>query len=338
MALLANDKYRATLRTVFIDGTDTVLNVTAIPTNLPTQVTVNWNTAFEAVFKVTGTSGTTSANYALTGITKVKGYTGNQAEGSSVNCLNQEEFFNQYEGVVTGDILEGVSVSSAVNKLTVTNAATGNAPSIAATGGDTNIDINITGKGTGGLSLTSPKVVTGINDTNGNELLKVTATGSAVNELTLANAATGGVPTLEATGGDTNIHASIKGKGNGLVKISVLRQDITTNAYKHNTVILSGWNHMLQSSGSSNVSSKTVTFGITFAAAPIVIPGLIGIKYTTAPAAIGDLTTQYVGDGLLMGWGVDSITTTTFRISGKMSANAGADTYRGVGWIAIGEL
>lgn len=65
------------------------------------------------------------------------------------------------------------------------------------------------------LSMTSPKVITGINDTNGNELLKVTATASAVNELTLANAATGGNPVLSATGGDTNIGITLTPKGTG---------------------------------------------------------------------------------------------------------------------------
>ena len=39
-------------------------------------------------------------------------------------------------------------------------------------------------------TLTSPAIGTSILDTGGAELLKVTATGSAVNELTLANAAT----------------------------------------------------------------------------------------------------------------------------------------------------
>lgn len=67
---------------------------------------------------------------------------------------------------------------------------------------------------TGG-SLTSPKIITALNDTNDNELLKVTATGSAVNELTLANAATGGRPVLSGTGGDTNISPHMAGKGSG---------------------------------------------------------------------------------------------------------------------------
>lgn len=93
---LANDKYRATLRSTFVDGVDTTLNVTAIPTNLPTIVTVGWNTIYETVFRVEGTSGTNSSNYALTGITKIKGYTGNIPENSAVNCLNNEEYFNQW--------------------------------------------------------------------------------------------------------------------------------------------------------------------------------------------------------------------------------------------------
>jgi hypothetical protein len=70
---------------------------------------------------------------------------------------------------------------------------------------------------TGTISLTSPKVVTSVNDTNGNELLKVSPTASAVNELTIANAATGSSPTLSASGGDTNIDINLTPKGTGNV-------------------------------------------------------------------------------------------------------------------------
>lgn len=93
---LANDKYRATLRATYIDGVDTTLSVTAIPSNVPTNVTVGWNTDYETHFRVEGVSGTNSSNYTLTGITKLRGYTGNLPENLAVNCLNIEEFFNQY--------------------------------------------------------------------------------------------------------------------------------------------------------------------------------------------------------------------------------------------------
>ena len=71
-------------------------------------------------------------------------------------------------------------------------------------------------------TLTSPKIGTNILDTGGNELLKLTATGSAVNELTLANAATGAAPILSATGGDTNIGITLTPKGSGAVKLDLL--------------------------------------------------------------------------------------------------------------------
>jgi len=71
-------------------------------------------------------------------------------------------------------------------------------------------------------TLTSPKVGTSILDTNGLELLKVTATGSAVNELTLANAATTNNPTLSATGDDSNVGIDLTPKGLGAVKLTSL--------------------------------------------------------------------------------------------------------------------
>lgn len=62
----------------------------------------------------------------------------------------------------------------------------------------------------------------GMLDVNGNalgdgtlELLKFTETGSAVNEITIANAATAGDPTISATGDDANIGLSLQGKGTG---------------------------------------------------------------------------------------------------------------------------
>jgi len=69
-------------------------------------------------------------------------------------------------------------------------------------------------------TLTSPKVGTSVNDTNGAELIKVTATSSAVNEVTLANAATGNNPALSATGDDTNVGIDITPKGTGEMDVT----------------------------------------------------------------------------------------------------------------------
>jgi hypothetical protein len=67
-------------------------------------------------------------------------------------------------------------------------------------------------------TLTAPKIGTSILDTNGNELFLLTATASAVNELTYANAATGNNPAFTATGGDTNIGLNLVPKGTGVLQ------------------------------------------------------------------------------------------------------------------------
>jgi hypothetical protein len=82
---------------------------------------------------------------------------------------------------------------------------------------------NVTTTGTQTLTnktLTSPKIGTSILDTNGNELALLTATSSAVNEFTIANAATGAGPTISSTGDDSNIDINITPKGTGDVVLA----------------------------------------------------------------------------------------------------------------------
>ena len=67
-------------------------------------------------------------------------------------------------------------------------------------------------------TITAPKIGTSILDTNGNELALLTATGSAVNEFTLANAASGNAPRLSATG-ETNVDLDLLAKGTGHVTV-----------------------------------------------------------------------------------------------------------------------
>jgi hypothetical protein len=79
---------------------------------------------------------------------------------------------------------------------------------------------NVTTTGTQTLTnktLTSPAIGTSILDTNGNELALLTATSSAVNEITLANAATGNGPIISSTG-ETNVDLNLNPKGSGVLK------------------------------------------------------------------------------------------------------------------------
>jgi hypothetical protein len=79
-------------------------------------------------------------------------------------------------------------------------------------------------------SFSSLTLSTAINDVNGNELLRVSATASAVNEVTLTNAAAGGAPSLSATGGDTNISLNLVAKGTGVVQAGGVPVATTTGA------------------------------------------------------------------------------------------------------------
>ena len=79
-------------------------------------------------------------------------------------------------------------------------------------------DVTLTGTQTlTNKTLTAPKIGTSILDTNGNELFLLTATGSAGNELTYANAATGNNPSFTASG-ETNVGINLVPKGSGTVQ------------------------------------------------------------------------------------------------------------------------
>jgi len=61
---------------------------------------------------------------------------------------------------------------------------------------------------------------TGIQDDSGLQQLTFSKTASAVNEFTMANAATGNAPALSATGDDTNIDMNLTPKGIGRVTLN----------------------------------------------------------------------------------------------------------------------
>lgn len=85
-----------------------------------------------------------------------------------------------------------------------------------------------------GTSRLDGNVIMGgsILDSNANEEIKFTATGSAVNEFTVANAAAGSGPTLSATGSDTDIDINLTPKGAGGVSVgsNTAGKNFTTKA------------------------------------------------------------------------------------------------------------
>jgi len=58
-----------------------------------------------------------------------------------------------------------------------------------------------------------------IGDENGNEQIIFQTTSSAVNQIDVTNSATGNAPSIQATGGDSNISLKVGPKGTGLIEV-----------------------------------------------------------------------------------------------------------------------
>ena len=133
------------------------------------------------------------------------------------------------------------TTASAVNELTVTNAATGNAPEVSATGGDTNVDLNLTPKGIGRVTLNgagkiqqvAEKVTTTATAATGTVAYDV-ITQAVLNYTTSAS----GNWTLNIRGDGSNSLNSIMDTGESVTITHLVAQGGT--AYYNNAVQVDG--------------------------------------------------------------------------------------------------
>lgn len=70
------------------------------------------------------------------------------------------------------------------------------------------------------LATGSNLILPGILDSSSNEIIKLGSVASAVNEVSITNAATLNKPTISATGNDTNITLKLNAKGVGSVELN----------------------------------------------------------------------------------------------------------------------
>jgi len=120
-------------------------------------------------------------------------------------------------------VFEGALTDAHETRLTAVNPTADRQVQIPNAGGIIVLDTatqSLTNKTITAPTISSPKITTAINDTNGNELIKLTSVASAINELTIANAAVSNNPQLNATGGDTDVNVNINAKGIGSVEVS----------------------------------------------------------------------------------------------------------------------
>jgi len=75
-------------------------------------------------------------------------------DGSTMfNLLDEINRLSEINDADNNEVLKFGTTASAVNEITITNASTGNRPTVSATGGDTNVGISITPKGSGGVTV-----------------------------------------------------------------------------------------------------------------------------------------------------------------------------------------
>ena len=85
------------------------------------------------------------------------------------------------------------TTSSAVNQFDITNAATGNAPSISATGGDSNIDVAIIPKGTGETKIGTGAATATLTSSGAYDLTLDTNGGTNSGTITITDGANGNI-------------------------------------------------------------------------------------------------------------------------------------------------
>ena len=182
---------------------------------------------------ITSTPTTLAVNDGTTGATlahRVIKFTGSIGENTVVTIpLDVQTFYIITNGSSGGYTVQFKYVSGSGSSVTWGTTDKGTKIIYAAGDDATNPNIVDVGMGTVTLTgtqtltnktLTAPKIGTSILDTGGNELFLLTATGSAVNQLTYANAAADTDPSFTCTGDSTDIGITLAAKGTGVIQLT----------------------------------------------------------------------------------------------------------------------
>jgi hypothetical protein len=183
-------------------------------------------------------------------------------------------------------------------------------------------------------TLTSPTIndpiINIIDDTNGNEEIIFTTTASAVNELTVANAATGSNPNVSASGGDANVGINLTPKGTGAVtfngtgKIQAVKEKVTVTA-----VATTGATNFdfLDQAVLYHTTTATGQFTINLrGSSSTTLNNMLSVGESVTGAFLNTNTTFYVSTITIDG----SSTNVTLEYQGgtaPSSGNAGIDVY-----------
>jgi len=210
-------------------GTKTNTNLQIVEQISGGYTTVNFGSDADVALSVT--DGGTGAALAH----RILEFTSTGSLTATRNCtipLDVQNFYILKNATTGGQSITFKYVSGSGNSVTVLNGKTviayakaddGTNPNIASVSLSSDLVDDTSPQLGGDLDTNSFNIAFddahGINDENGNEQIVFQTTSSAVNQLDITNAATGNPPSIQATGGDSNINLRVGPKGTGLVEV-----------------------------------------------------------------------------------------------------------------------
>jgi hypothetical protein len=186
-------------------------------------------------------------------------------------------------------------------------------------------------------TLTTPRVGTGILDSNGNEVLNIVPVALAVNTLSINNAATGGPVLLSTAGTDTDINLLIQTKGTGAITL-----DTGTGAgqidLKSGSSSVRVWDDDSSHYYQFVTGNRTANYNVTFPAGNVILTAGTSVVTTrsistTAPLEGGGNLSANRTLSLAAGYG-DTLNpyaskTATFVLAAPNAAD-GVPTFRAI--------
>jgi len=210
-------------------GTKTNTNLQIVEQISGGYTTVNFGSDADVTLSVT--DGGTGAALAH----RILEFTSTGSLTATRNCtipLDVQNFYILKNATTGGQSITFKYVSGSGNSVTVLNGKTviayakaddGTNPNIASVSLSSDLVDDTSPQLGGDLDTNSFNIAFddahGINDENGNEQIVFQTTSSAVNQIDITNAATSAAPSIQATGGDSNINLRVGPKGTGLVEV-----------------------------------------------------------------------------------------------------------------------
>ena len=155
----------------------------------------------------------------------------------------------------------------------------------------------------------------GLLDTNGNETIDTAATASAVNQLSVQNAAIGNNVIVTTAGDDTNINLELQAKGSGVVIIENAAQ-LKTNAAPTSDAQIANKKYVDDQLARAAALYESVTYGDTISANQLLYQDSLDMKWKLVTSSG---STWFNKLAISVDSGVNNDTNKTVLLKGKVS-------------------